>query len=527
MFVRLKMLRRPIDLDVSRIWPILTLIILASLLFTHRADAQTFTWTGATNTNWKNAGNWTPTGGPPNAIGAGATFNPGTAAITDAANQAVTIGSITDNQISAGTAATNINASGTNILTFQNSSGDASITYQLGVGQTVDGTGVLKIAPPLQLNSPLDITSSYNLTTDNAINLTGAITGSQQIAVFGGGDVQVVNAGAGFTGPVAVNSGAFRETNDGLTASGNVTVNSGGQFNLGSGTVTDWHLGTGSVLNLNGAGKASGVEFDGALRFQNTAATANFDNPVSLQSTSTIFVNGAAGPPATFSALSLTQLVSGAGGLTKDGLGTLVLTQANAYGTGGTGTVVNAGTLDVTNTTGSATGAGSVAVLSGATLGGSGTIAGPVTLTGATLFAGLATVPTTLTLGPTSIDIASNLDFLLGPSGVAGAGVNSLTDVNGDLTLGGTLDVTALAGFGAGVYDLFNYTGALTYNGLGVALPAGFAGTIDTTSTPNQVLLDVTAVPEPSTLAIASVASLAGLMSWIGRRRRGASRAGL
>jgi fibronectin-binding autotransporter adhesin len=102
--------------------------------------------------------------------------------------------------------------------------------------------------------------------------------------------------------------------------------------------------------------------------------------------------------------------------------------------------------------------------------------------------------------------------------GIINAAVNDLTKVNGDLLLDGTLNVTPLAGFGVGVYRLFDYTGTLIDNGLDVgSLPAGLAGFIDL-STPNQVNLDVVAVPEPSTLVLASIGLLG--LSWAVRRRR-------
>ena len=72
--------------------------------------------------------------------------------------------------------------------------------------------------------------------------------------------------------------------------------------------------------------------------------------------------------------------------LTKIGKGTFTLKNANTFTGGAT---VNAGTLLVTNTTGSATGPGPVAV-EGGTLGGTGIIAGAVTTGGGARPASLA-----------------------------------------------------------------------------------------------------------------------------------------
>ena len=58
---------------------------------------------------------------------------------------------------------------------------------------------------------------------------------------------------------------------------------------------------------------------------------------------------------------------------------------------------------------------------------------------------------------------------------MVGGGVNDLTQVGGNLTLDGMLNVTALSGFGNGTYTIITYSGALTDNGLTLgSMPSGF-----------------------------------------------------
>jgi len=606
---------------------------------TQLAAAQTFTWTGNSNNNWKAAANWTTAGGPPNAIDAVAQWNIGTTGITTNVNTPVTVGSILVNQPDNGAANLAIKLSGNNILTFQSSVGNATFINHLAPGATIDGTSTVSVTAPIQLNSPLDVTSAFDLASNSGVTFSGGITGNQTITLSGGGNLQLTTVGTAFTGQIVVNNGGVRLTDDALTTAGNVTVNSGGQFQLGSSTVTNWTLGAGSVLYLNGSGKASGANNQGAFRFQNNAATASFDTPISLQSDAAIFVNGAlAAVPPTVGTLTISQPIIGPGVLTKNGTGVLVLVNDNTYGTtaptainGGTlvlantfndggyavpgdvtvgattntnptvlqlgasgqqlpatanihlvastatpgitgtfnlnsysqtigslnstdgggivqnnstagnatlsingdtvassyagvlqdgtaegtgtlalaftgpqsltlggastysgGTTVTGGALTVNNSAGSATGSGAVTVTNG-TLAGTGTIAGPVSLLGATLApsSGLA-VAATLTLGATTLDAASAIHYQLGTPGTPGGGVNDLAIINGDLTLDGTLDVTTLAGFGAGVYELFSYTGSLFDNGLTLgSLPSGFNYSLDEVSSPGLVLLNV------------------------------------
>jgi hypothetical protein len=73
--------------------------------------------------------------------------------------------------------------------------------------------------------------------------------------------------------------------------------------------------------------------------------------------------------------------------------------------------------------------------------------------------------------------------------------------VSGNLTLGGTLNITDAGGFTNGAYTLFTYSGALTYNGVtvGTIPDTNFTYLIDL-DTPGQVKLDV--IPPPSTIGI-------------------------
>ncbi len=122
-------------------------------------------------------------------------------------------------------------------------------------------------------------------------------------------------------------------------------------------------------------------------------------------------------------------------------------------------------------------------MLSGATLGGSGTIGGQVTVVDGGHLLGVQ--GQTLTLGALTLGNSSNVDVTLGTPGGAG-----LFHVGGDVTLDGVLNITSTAGFGPGVYRLFDYGGTLTDNGLDIgATPSGIAATNLTiqTSVANQV----------------------------------------
>src|SRR3546814_6671920 len=85
--------------------------------------------------------------------------------------------------------------------------------------------------------------------------------------------------------------------------------------------------------------------------------------------------------------------------------------------------------------------------------------------------------PGTLTInGDLTLNGASILDLEFGQANVVGGPLNDLIDVQGNLTLDGTVDVTVTTGgsFDAGLYRVINYDGALTDNGLALGtMPPG------------------------------------------------------
>jgi autotransporter-associated beta strand protein len=517
-------------------------VVAAVLVATPSVALAQYTWVPSNNNtgNWNATARWTggPVGTFPNAVDASAIFNiplstAGTGnynlQVSNTAGAAVTVGSVIINHNDLNTFNTRFGANGNGTITLQSSLGPATWTENTGL--PTDSAANTNIFAPVTFGSNTVITANHALANNAAISFTssnnsaGGITAAPGITLTKEGagnvefDVAPAAPGTGFQGAVVVNNGGVRIAANVFANASAVTVNSGGQFQLGSSTVTNWNLAPGAILSLSGAGKSQGANPEGALRFQNNAVTADFTNPVSLASDSTIYVAANLAPippaPVTYGQLGLSDVVSGVGGLTKTGPGILDLKASNTYA--GT-TSVNAGTLLANNTSGSATSNGAVVVNAGATLGGSGFITGAVTFLDGTLSPGNS--PGTLTLGSTTFTAGSQLLFDLDTPNVIGGGINDLTEVNGNLLLAGTLAINPLAGFGAGTYRLFDYTGSYSNQGLSITgLSGDFLAILDD-SIPGQVNLNVAAVPELSTVVLLGLGAVGMVLG--ARRRRAA-----
>jgi fibronectin-binding autotransporter adhesin len=389
---------------------------------------------------------------------------------------------------------------------------DASRDYAFG------GTGVLSGGTTLEKSGDgmLTVSSAHNFTGGTTIHGGTLVIGNA--AALGNGTV-TLNGGTWDTGSLAPQNGIV------VTADSEISGGHGGGLHAvrgisGSGVLT---LTATNVFDLEGDLSDFSGTFamggTGSFRFfsssNNGSAAATFDlGTRSLQARS-----GAA-----FSLGALTgqsgSVLQGAGGggnntwvtytiggnnsnsefagsivngnattsIVKTGSGTLTLSGASTY----TGTtIVSFGKLSVTGSLATTP----VTVDPTGTLGGTGSIGASVTCDGTLAPDGLLTLASGLALSATS-----TLDYELGSA-------SDLINVTGNLTLDGTLNVTAASGFAGGTHTLISYSGSLTDHGLDVGdLPPGFAATIDT-SVAGQVRLLVTIVKSPAAVTLHDLAA--------------------
>lgn len=401
-------------------------------------------------------------------------------------------------------------------------------------GSTYSNSGVIAVTNALALqNSVIDYNNhGGTVTFTNSASFTpsiGGISGSQNITIGNliptftlGNSNGGTGTNASYSG-VLGSAGTFRLVKTGPNTqtlsgannfTGGVTINGGTLQVGGTQTATLGALGqTGSITFGGGTLKYSGTNtFDYSSRIAAGTSTGSVS----------IDTNGLDVTYAT--ALTASQ----SGGLTKLGDGTLTLTTANAY-TGDT--IVSDGILLANNTTGSATGAGSVGVSSGATLGGSGTIDGAVNVsTGGFISPGNSAGNLTLNSG---LALAGTYKWELGALLTSNPGTNFdiITLTAGDVNITGATLGLNLGAFAPSVDPFWQtdrtWTGILNNTGTLGTLIGTFAaidntswsslGSFTTTYTDNDVNLAWAAVPEPQPSLLVGGLGIAALF----RRRRG------
>jgi len=262
-------------------------------------------------------------------------------------------------------------------------------TTTINVGSLIIGgvsvlTGTFDVAG-LNGVSSATVQDTAVITTSNPLRLAdppGSATYASVSTLTLLGNARVSAPSFSFGNTTRVPNGCF------VTVSGNASLSIAGDFelNLSEGSTTE-----NNVVNLNGGTLAVGnftlsfatvgshqatINFNGGVLAANANDPGNsFFLPALTALTVNVTTNGALIDPNNYN-ITIAAPMAGAGGLTNFGPGTLSLSGSNSYA-GGT-VVSNNSTLNVINTTGSATGTNTVTVLPGGTLEGNGIIAGNV-----------------------------------------------------------------------------------------------------------------------------------------------------
>lgn len=374
-----------------------------------------------------------------------------------------------------GTGGVNLGSVGGGDATLESYLGGYTVANNIIVASDSGGTLTLYYSSTGLFNGTFSGTLTLN---DNLVIRSDAATGFA---------MRITGAISGSTNITKTGVGVLRMEDNNTAYSGTTTI-SAGTLQLGSGGTTGG-IGSGSMVN------------NAALLLQRS------------------------------NALALGNQISGTGSLTQSGSGTTTLSNANTYSGG---TTVNGGALMVTNTSGSATGTGSVTVTTA--LGGTGiispTAASSVVLGGAVLpgVAGINNGVGTLTFTP----VNGNVTFQSSSSIVFELSANHTNDKIVFAATGtGTLDLSAMTPGSMSViftggytptlnasFDLLDWTSVIGLSDALLSLSTtGFdpSWRWDTTQfTTTGIITVISTVPEPSRLLFLAC----GLISIIVRRRR-------
>ena len=347
---------------------------------------------------------------------------------------------------------------------------------------SIAGSGNVQLVGPgtIVLTAVSPYAGATTVASGNLV-VTGALTGTNTVSVGDGGAATLlvenggaIDSGSGVLGDLAGTTGTAEVTN-------------GNSIWANTGTLTIGNAGTGTLIvndeaTLTAADVAIAAQpgSTGTLIVGMPAGQASNLTPGTLDFPTVTFGSGTGTLVFNLSnpAFAFESMLIGPGTIQLVGPGTTIFTADSSTFTGTT--AINAGTLDIEGTLGGVT--STLAVNSGGTLTGGGTTGGVVTVNSGGTLSGSQGV--TLTTGPLTLNSGSFINAALGAPGSTAP----LFNVNGALTLAGTLNVTDLGGFDAGVYRLINYTGALTDNGVTF-------GTLPPGTTPASLTVQ-TAVPQ-------------------------------
>lgn len=313
-------------------------------------------------------------------------------------------------------------------------------------------------------------TSTLDLANQGSSN-TITISNAGTINTNGGVTLGVNGAASNNSVTITGTGSSWKLNNNNLSVGGGsgnaINVSSGGDLNnintltLG-GTNAALNLGNGTGISTTSMNLVNLSAASSRLNFNSGRLTAR-QNGALVQGAGEIVLNGAAYVSTTFAASTITNVISGAGSLTKEGAGQLTLSGASTY-TGAT--IISAGTLQIGNGGTSGSLSTSSAITNNATLvfnrsntvaqgtdfasviDGTGAVTqaggGALVLTGANTYSGATTVSSGSIVANNTSGSATgsgalvvNSGSVLSGTGRVNTGTNAIT-LNGTLTLGDT-----------------------------------------------------------------------------------------
>jgi autotransporter-associated beta strand protein len=429
-------------------------------------------------------------------------------------------------------------STGSGSLTFDGTGVSTPSTFALGgnTAFTVNNTTIIKDvvsgSHPISLAGTGILVLSGNNTYTGATTVNGATLSIGSDSNIGGtnGAVSVSSSTAG-TATVTLTSatlptgfgvgsallGSTVKTIVGTT----VTLNGTASTSISSAT-NEGYATANQALTLNGGTFQANSTF--SLSQTNATGAGATQNRAVTLGTSGGTVDVTAG-----NTLTIAGVVSGSGGaLAKVDSGALILSGTNTY-TGGT--TISAGNLIVNNTTGSATGTGTVNLGSSGVLSGTGTISGAVSAasTASVITAGSLSSVGTLTLNggvtaPSGLTLnfavdgasASNSSLNLGSVGLSGLSLTfNLQDLGTNTLLANTAYTLVT---GTGTFSVGSFTADLM-NSAYYQLNSSY-GTNGILISGDTVTFEVVAVPEPGTWALMLSGLGALILIQIRRRKK-------
>ena len=378
----------------------------------------------------------------------------------------------------------------------------------------------------------------------NELNISTPITGTGSLIKTGAGTLSLNGSGSWTGGTVISGGELWLNANSTLPSSGPVTINhtdGGARAYLRLGDNVSQSIG---ALTFGGAG--AGTSSTNQLELRNANSVLKLGGTVTVNATGnplTAMIFGAGtlalggnrifdiGSQSTaMSGLAVSTVISGGGSITKLGTGALRLDFANIYSGG---TVVSAGGLVVSNTTGSGVGTGALVIQSGAFLRGTGIVGGATTIdAGGILGAGDFVGNLSITAGNLTFTNGLTLNdgaifkFKLGTAS------DKISLIGGVLTGAATpgsltINLDAGTGFSAGTYTLFDFSsGGTTTSSFDVAdftlgtTISGYSYNLALNGGSSMLQLTASAIPEPSTYAAIFGALALSAAGWHRRRAR-------